>query len=48
MWRLVKAGQFGVRTAVQARDFLFSVQVQTDSGAHPASRTRGTTAPSRG
>jgi hypothetical protein len=30
------AGQFGVRTAVVARDFLFSIQVQSGCAAHPA------------
>jgi len=41
-------GRSGVRNPVAARDFffLFSKNVQTGSGAHPASNSMGTGVPS--
>jgi hypothetical protein len=38
----------GVRTPAGAKDFSFSLCVQTGSGAHPASCTMGTGGPSPG
>jgi hypothetical protein len=39
-------GQYGIRTPVKSRDFLFSIPFQTGPGAQPASTTIGTGASS--
>lgn len=45
---LLRAGRFGARTPVWARDSLFSIPVETGSGVHPGSYTTCAEDPSRG
>jgi hypothetical protein len=44
----LRAGRSGVRIPVEARDFSLLQNVQTGSGAHPASYSVGIVVPSRG
>jgi len=44
----MRAGRFGVRTPVGAKDFFFSTPTQTGGRAHPVSYWEGTGAPPRG
>jgi len=44
----MRAGRFGVRTPVGARDFFFSTPTKTGAGAHPFSYSEGAGAPPRG
>lgn len=45
---LLRAGPFGARTPVWARDSLFSIPVETGSGVHAGSYTMCAGDPSRG